>query len=262
MFASHGRDSIHSHIMLEDDKDLIADNPSALLRFSTLDKLGCEFVFTACLAIISTMHQGDALHEDLQPFAVGAAVTFLVFLGGPISGAHFNPSVTVAIGIFHKKGAIEMGSYVGAQICGACLGSFISASLGGYAAGLPINSIEDSASGFRLGAGEFLGTLLFCAGVIGVMIDGSHGRLTSPVIIGLLVLLLVLSFRDVSGALFNPAITLALFVPRSIRGQQHSDSNKSALVYLIAQFSAAAVAGGISWAKCGKFRPAQQRPLS
>lgn len=53
-----------------------------------------------------------------NPFAIGAVLTVLVYSSGHISGAHFNPAVTLA---FYLKGVLskkEAWSYVAAQFLG------------------------------------------------------------------------------------------------------------------------------------------------
>src|SRR5215472_17299159 len=54
--------------------------------------------------------------------ATGAALTTLIFTFGPISGAHFNPAVTLADA---TQGGIrwrEVPGYIAAQVAGALLG--------------------------------------------------------------------------------------------------------------------------------------------
>src|SRR4051812_14941697 len=54
--------------------------------------------------------------------ATGAGLVVLIHMFGPISGAHFNPAVTLAVLIRRGTDARTALAYVGAQIIGAVLG--------------------------------------------------------------------------------------------------------------------------------------------
>src|SRR3954454_22867815 len=54
--------------------------------------------------------------------ATGAALVALIFTFGPISGAHFNPAVTLADASQRGLSWREVPSYIAAQLTGACLG--------------------------------------------------------------------------------------------------------------------------------------------
>ena len=54
-------------------------------------------------------------------FAIGAALAFCIFLGGKISGGHFNPAVTVMMVMAKKTDANLLLPYVLAQVAGGLL---------------------------------------------------------------------------------------------------------------------------------------------
>jgi glycerol uptake facilitator-like aquaporin len=54
--------------------------------------------------------------------ATGAALAALILTFGPVSGAHFNPAVTLADASQDGLGWYEAGGYVAAQVIGAVLG--------------------------------------------------------------------------------------------------------------------------------------------
>src|ERR1700761_6476335 len=54
--------------------------------------------------------------------ATGAALVVLISIFGPISGAHFNPAVTLFFGLRREIGVGLGLGYIGAQIVGAVLG--------------------------------------------------------------------------------------------------------------------------------------------
>jgi len=64
---------------------------------------------------------GLQLFENAAATAAGLVALILAF--GAVSGAHFNPIVTLADRLFGGMGNREAGLYMGAQIVGGCLGA-------------------------------------------------------------------------------------------------------------------------------------------
>ena len=54
-----------------------------------------------------------------NPLAIGSALMVMVYMGGHISGAHYNPAVTIAITMRGKCEGREVAPYIVAQILGA-----------------------------------------------------------------------------------------------------------------------------------------------
>ena len=59
----------------------------------------------------------------MAPLAIGSVLMAMVYMGGHISGAHYNPAVSVAILIRGKMEARDLIPYVLAQLSGAILAS-------------------------------------------------------------------------------------------------------------------------------------------
>ena len=51
-----------------------------------------------------------------NPLAIGAAQTICMYLGGPISGGHFNPLGTLVMTLTGKHPAIDIAPYIMAQM--------------------------------------------------------------------------------------------------------------------------------------------------
>src|SRR5689334_3645850 len=57
----------------------------------------------------------------LAPLAIGAALMVMVFAGGHISGAHYNPAVTLGVWMRGKCEGKDVPGYMSFQIAGAIL---------------------------------------------------------------------------------------------------------------------------------------------
>ncbi|MEM6627130.1 MAG: MIP/aquaporin family protein [Pseudomonadota bacterium] len=103
------------------------------MAFSMSRQLAAEFVGTVMLVgvVIGSGIMGDALSSDDavslwgNTAATGAILVVLILIFGPVSGAHFNPAVTLA---FRLRKEIATGAalaFVVAQIAGGCAGAII-----------------------------------------------------------------------------------------------------------------------------------------
>ena len=52
------------------------------------------------------------------PIAWGLTIALMIFAVGHISGAHFNPAVTLAFVVAKRLPASQIGIYWGSQLCG------------------------------------------------------------------------------------------------------------------------------------------------
>jgi aquaporin Z len=53
-----------------------------------------------------------------NPYAIGAALTVAILLGGAVSGGHFNPAVSVWAWMSGKLPSSSLGLYIAAQLAG------------------------------------------------------------------------------------------------------------------------------------------------
>ena len=92
------------------------------------------------------------------PLAIGGALAALVFAGGNISGAHYNPAVTLAVFLRGRLRSTDVLPYFGAQIVGGLLGAVVARLIVRPAA---IEALSFSGWGIAVGLGaEFLFTFL------------------------------------------------------------------------------------------------------
>ncbi|MGE3973705.1 MAG: aquaporin [Bdellovibrionales bacterium] len=141
-----------------------------------MKKYIAEFLGTAfLLAIVAgsgimgeNLSQGNAAIALLaNAIATGAGLFVLIQCVGPISGAHFNPAVTLVEFFWRRIEKHEALLYCLAQLLGALTGIFVAHLM----FGLPLLQVsQKSRSGFHLMASEFVATF----GLI--MVIGLAGR--------------------------------------------------------------------------------------
>src|SRR5262245_42304223 len=86
-------------------------------------KLLTEFVGT--LLFLFSISAAVLTGTAMAPLAIGSALMVLVYMGGHVSGAHYNPAVSLAILIRGKMTGSELLAYWIAQILGAVAGCLL-----------------------------------------------------------------------------------------------------------------------------------------
>jgi aquaporin Z len=144
----------------------------------------------------------------LAPLAIGGALAALVFAGGHISGAHYNPAVTLAVFLRGRLRGTDVLPYFGAQIVGGLLGAVVARLIVGPAA---LEALSFSGWGIAVGLGaEFLFTFLLAYVVLNVATSQDHpDNSFYGLAIGLILFVGAASVGGLSGAAFNPAVAIA-----------------------------------------------------
>jgi len=142
--------------------------------------------------------------------AFGLTVMAMAYGLGPISGAHVNPAVTVAMWVAGRMGAKDAISYIIAQLIGGLVGAgilvvILKSKSGGYdlSSGLGQTGWKDYGVGAAI-LSEFVATLLFTL----VILNATSERGATPaagLAIGLTLVVLHFPFINVTGLSVNPA---------------------------------------------------------
>jgi aquaporin Z len=158
--------------------------------------------------------------------AFGLTVLTMAFALGPISGAHFNPAVSVGLAFGNRMPARELPAYIAAQLCGAILGGAILYVIASGAttfdpgAGFASNGYgSHSPGGYGLWACALSEVVLTCGFVVVIMGATDATRVPAgfaPIAIGLALTLIHLISIPVTNTSVNPARStgVALFAPR------------------------------------------------
>ena len=200
-----------------------------------MKKLLVEFVgtFFLMLTIGSTvLAPNDA--GPMAPIAIGAILMAMVFAGGHVSGAHYNPAVTVAVFLRGKCGAGDIPGYILAQCAGAGLAALVVAFIKGNPAVTPI-AVDTT----YVLVGEFLYTFALCSVVLNVATcKGTSGNSFYGLAIGFTVLAGAYAMGPVTGAAFNPAVVVGVTILGIF-------TVANVWIYLVANFAAAAAAAAL-----------------
>jgi glycerol uptake facilitator-like aquaporin len=136
--------------------------------------------------------------------ATGAALVALILALGPISGAHFNPVVTLADRILGGTTTREAGVYISAQIVGGCVGAVIA----NLMFDLPAVDFSEHT---RSSAGLWLGEVVATFGLLVVILGVARSRPKSTGVIAAAVggYIAAAYWFTSSTSFANPAVTIA-----------------------------------------------------
>ena len=176
--------------------------PNAREVFS--EALGSFFLFTAVIGSgvmaesLSGGNVGIALLANT--IATGAILYVLIAMLGPISGAHFNPAVTLAFWVRREIGLSKAIGFIIAQICGGAIGAFAAHLM----FDLPILQFSTKA---RAGIGQWTGEFVATYGlVLTILLLVRYRPQAIPAAVGLYITSAYWFTSSTSFA--NPAITI------------------------------------------------------
>lgn len=145
-------------------------------------------------------------------FAFAMPLIAAIYAFARISGAHFNPAVTIRLWSIKKFPTKDVIPYIVSQIIGSLLATFtIVAILGKQASTIGVlGSVAPFGDVTLLGVfiAEFLGTFLLMYAIMAVAVDKNAQPGFAALIIGLVILGIVVAIGNISGSGINPARSL------------------------------------------------------
>jgi aquaporin Z len=181
-----------------------------------MNKYITEFIGTFFLVLTIGCTVIPGAPGVIPPLAIGAALMVMIFAGGHVSGAHYNPAVTLAVFIRGRCPAKDVVPYWIAQTLGAVAAAFIAMFLYGKS-GTPME-IANVAQALTA---EFLFTfalayvVLNCATAKGTLDNSFYG-----LAIGATVMAGAFSVGAISGGAFNPAVAVGIGVMKLVNISQ------------------------------------------
>ena len=209
--------------------------------FDLKRRLVSETVGTAMLvcAVVGSGIMADNLTDDValallaNTLATGAALVVLISILAPISGAHFNPAVTMVMVVRRAQSAAEGASYVIAQIIGGIAGTMIAHLMFSL-------SLVSLSTRVRDGAAQWFSEGVAAFGLVLVILAGLQFR--RDAIASLVGLYIVAAYWFTASTSFaNPAVAIARLFTDTFAGIRPSDVPE----FVAAEFAGALLALGL-----------------
>ena len=202
-------------------------------------KLAAEFLGTAGLlaVVVGSGIMGERLADGNaavallgNSIATGAGLIVLIYGLGNISGAHFNPAVTITSALDRDIGITNGLLYIAAQFAGAAIGVIVA----NLMFDLPAVNLSTKV---RAGTGQFLGDCVATFGLIGVIVVFSR---FNPKLTGAMVACYITAayWFTSSTSFANPAVTVARSLSNTFAGIAPSSIPMFILAQLAGAFAA------------------------
>lgn len=205
-----------------------------LTRRLCAEALGTFFLVMAVVGsgIMAVKLSGgnEALALLCNMVSVGAVLFVIITIFIPISGAHFNPAVSLAMLLRRALPASEVVPYMLVQILGGCLGAMVAHLMFGLE---PIQFAQNARTGAEQWLGEFIATFGLVATILGCV---RFNKAVIPAAVGLYISSAYWFTSSTSFA--NPAVTIG----RAISDTYAGIAPAHVPAFLVAQFIGAVVA--------------------
>ena len=199
-----------------------------------MGRYAVELIGTFFLVLTIGMSVIDPGAGALAPLAIGSALMVMVYAGGHISGAHYNPAVTLAVWMRGRCAAADVTPYMVAQIAGASIAAVVVGVLKGPDA---MASVTASAPHV---VRALLAEFLFTFALAWVVLNAATAKATSGnsffgLAIGFTVMTGAFAVGAVSGGAFNPAVAVGITA-------MGLSAASNIWIFLVADFAGAAAA--------------------
>jgi len=165
----------------------------------------------------------------------GAILFVLITILGPVSGAHFNPVVTLVMWMKGEMGRSGAAGYVAAQVAGGCLGTFLAHAM----FDLPL---LQASSTVRTGASQWLAEFVAAFGLLLTILGAVRFK---PDAVATAVGLYITSayWFTASTSFANPAVTIARAWTDTFAGIAPTDVPAFILAQIVGAVAGSIVAG-------------------
>jgi glycerol uptake facilitator-like aquaporin len=205
--------------------------------------LVAEFLGTAMLVcvVVASGIMGTNLSADtgialiINAISTVLALGLLIWLLGPISGAHFNPAVTMVALIQKQMAAAKAFGFIVAQILGGILGSIIANTM------FDLKSVQISTHE-RVSTGTLIGEVIATAGLQLVIHTFASRAKANLIPLAVPAWIGTAYFFTSSTSFANPAVTVGRIFSNTFAGIAPS----SVLPYIAAQLVGAVIGFGIA----------------
>jgi len=208
-------------------------------RAKLLTELVGTFTFLSVIALSGPI-------GPLAPLAIGTALMVMVYMGGHISGAHYNPAVSFGVFLRRKLNVADMLAYWVAQLVGATLAFAFGYLVSGHTPGIhPGAKVQI----FQALAVEVVFTAALVLVVLNVAATkATQGNSFYGLAIGFTIVAAIFAGGPISGGAFNPAVGFGATLGSVLFG---SGGGSDLWIYVVGPFIGAAVGAGIHQLQVG-----------
>ena len=178
-----------------------------MTEYSMQAKLITEFIGTFFLTLTICTAAAFGTAGSYAPFAIASTLMVMIYAGGHVSGAHYNPAVTISIYLRGACDKSEVAPYIASQVVAGVMGAMVASNV----------LMPDGEVGpLVMDTGpEFGAELLFTFALAYVILivatsESTDGNGYYGAAIAFVVLAGALTVGPISGASFNPAVTASL----------------------------------------------------
>jgi glycerol uptake facilitator-like aquaporin len=201
-----------------------------IARRLVAEALGTAFLLMAVVGsgVMAERLSGGNLALALlaNTIASGAALVVLISILGPISGAHFNPAVTLFFALRREIRPATGTAYVMVQIAGGIAGVYVVHAMFGMA-------LMEVSAKLRDGPGQALSEFVATFGLLATIVGSVRfSPALTPALVGLYIT--AAYWFTASTSFANPAVTIARSLTNSFAGIAPA----SAPAFVAAQFAA------------------------
>ena len=158
-----------------------------------------------------------------DPIAIGTILMVMVYMGGHISGAHYNPAVSIAMIIRGLLSVKEAINYILSQLAGAILAALLVNWLGGEVMEV---APSNSASVLQILVVEAIFTFALVLVILNVATNPkTEGNSYYGLAIGFTIMAAAFAGGGISGGVYNPAVGTGPILVDAIMGEGKTLSN-------------------------------------
>ncbi len=194
-----------------------------------------EFVGT--LFFVMTIGLVVASGTPMAPLVIGSVLMVLVYMGGHVSGGHYNPAVSLAVFLRGKLPGADLVRYIAAQVLGAIAGAYLSYMFLDHTFAPAPAATATKVTALLV---EIVYTFLLCLTVLNVATSkATEGNSFYGLAIGFAIVIAAFAGGPVSGGAFNPAIGTGSIVINAFCG---GGGWGNLWIYLVGPFAGGALA--------------------
>lgn len=198
-----------------------------------------EFIGTFFLVL--TVSFAVLTEAPLGALAIGSSLMVMIFMGGHISGAHYNPAVSLAVLVRGKLSPPDFAIYVIAQVAGAIAAAYVASLVLSGETRTFAPAPGPGVAAWQAVLAEALYTFALALVVVNVATaKGTEGNSFYGLAIGFTVFTGAVAVGGISGGAFNPAVGTG---PTVIHAALGGGSFANWWIYLVGPFLGGGLAG-------------------